>query len=125
MNTPPNWQTYPKGWSLFSRHLRVHRAGNRCECRGECGIHHLTGRCPRINGTPIVGRECEIKVAKVVLTVAHLWQTVCRCIERCMEASHCLALCQDCHLRYDAVQHLANAARNRRARKNNLELFDL
>jgi hypothetical protein len=33
------------------------------------------------------------------------------------------AMCNRCHLRYDHAKHMKNAAKTRRAKKNNLELF--
>ncbi|WP_202638978.1 hypothetical protein [Bailinhaonella thermotolerans] len=50
--------------------------------------------------------------SRVVLTVAHLDHVPENCAEE-----NLLAMCQRCHLAYDADQHAANAARTRTARR--------
>lgn len=94
---------YGKDWKAFSESIRFGRAKGRCECRGECGATHETGRrasgrCPRRHGQIIPG-----KTSRVVLTVAHLCHD-----ETCRE--HVKAMCQRCHLTYDAKHHARNAA---------------
>ena len=49
--------------------------------------------------------------AKVVLTVAHLDHTPENC-----DPGNLLAMCQPCHLRYDAQHHAATARATRRQR---------
>ena len=49
--------------------------------------------------------------AKVVLTVAHLDHTPENC-----DPSNLLAMCQACHLRYDAGHHAETARATRRQR---------
>jgi hypothetical protein len=53
--------------------------------------------------------ESERRVVQVVLTIAHLCQD-----SRCADLSHLKALCQRCHLIYDAHQHQQSAAATRR-----------
>jgi hypothetical protein len=48
---------------------------------------------------------------QVVLTIAHLCQD-----STCDDLTHLRALCQRCHLIYDATQHQRNAAATRRQR---------
>lgn len=110
---PENRARYPDDWPAISRRIREDRAGGRCECRGECLIHsddrrrvtdtHLErdGRCGAVNGTLLPSGRW-----RVILTVAHLDHQP----ENCDELN-LLAMCQGCHLRYDAVHH----AQTRRA----------
>lgn len=97
---------YPKDWPAVSARIRE-RAGNRCEgspaypdCRAENGAPH-----------PATG-------SRVVLTVAHLDHTP----ENVSDAN-LKAMCQRCHLTYDAKHHAANAARTRRAKLASGDLF--
>jgi hypothetical protein len=124
---PMKREFYPANWKAISRRIREERAGDRCECRGECG-EHAVRRCGAPNGQ-LVRRERErpwswwyVEVApsvpdelkppiKVVLTVAHL----CR-DPGCADEAHLRAMCQRCHLLYDRFQHGANAAATRRRR---------
>lgn len=56
---------------------------------------------------------------RIVLTIAHLDHTPEHC-----EPSNLKALCQRCHLAYDAEHHRKNAAATRRARKAIGDLFE-
>ena len=105
---------YPKDWREVSARIRA-RAGGRCECQGECGLHSTTGprRCEERHGEPAKWAK-----GNVVLTVAHLGDPS---PENCAD-DNLKAMCQRCHLRYDAPQHRANAASTRRAKKHNHEL---
>ena len=103
---------YPKNWKSLSDYIRFERAGGRCECEGECGLHH--------------GRRCIEKHAgeayyakgKIVLTVAHLNHNPSD-----NRLENLKAMCQRCHLRYDTEHHKINSAKTRRAKKNTFELF--
>ena len=97
---------YPDDWPQISRRIRFARAAGRCECAGQCGTGH-PGRCPARHGQlhPVTG-------SRVVLTVAHLDRTPENCAE-----GNLAAMCQRCHLAYDAAQHAAAAARTRQARR--------
>lgn len=106
---------YPKDWKAISRRIRE-RAGNRCECTGECGLHKTTPgprRCVEVNGTPAKWAK-----GKIVLTVAHLSHTPEDCRDENLKA-----LCQRCHLRYDAPHHAKNAKATVMAKKAARELF--
>jgi hypothetical protein len=94
---------YPKSWPAISRIIRFWRAQSRCECDGRCGSrHHTTGRrCEARHGEPH-----PFTGSKVVLTVAHLDHTPEHC-----HHSNLLAMCQACHLSYDAAHH-AETRRN-------------
>jgi hypothetical protein len=118
---------YPVNWKEISYRIRYERAKGQCECEGECGLHR-TNPGPR----RCVERDREDAIwadGKVILTVAHLDAEgdVCRCEEEtgalCANPEHLKAMCNRCHLRYDHPKHMKNAAKTRRAKKNNLELF--
>jgi hypothetical protein len=84
---------YPHNWRAIIRAIRI-RALDRCECVGECGLHHER-RCEERNGQPAKWAK-----GKVILTVAHLNHTPSDCRD-----SNLKALCQRCHLRYDREHH--------------------
>src|SRR3990167_5136352 len=91
---PEMKNAYPRNWPAISRHIRFVRAESRCECAGQCDLHH--------------GRRCEerhgIKASwakgRVVLTTAHLNHDPRDCREE-----NLLAMCNRCHLRYDREHH--------------------
>jgi hypothetical protein len=125
----PTKARYPKDWNEISRRIRYDRAKGQCECEGECGLHR-TNPGPR----RCIERDREDAIwakGKVMLTVAHLDYDggPCDCLERtgekCGIESHLKAMCNRCHLRIDVKQHQRNAAATRRAKKNNLELFEV
>lgn len=102
---PENRARYPKDWKAIAASIRE-RAGNRCEgspaypdCRAENHVPH-----------PITG-------SKVVLTVAHLDHTPENC-----DHSNLKAMCQRCHLTYDAGHHRQTAYSTRKAAANTMEL---
>jgi hypothetical protein len=121
---------YPPDWPAISKRVRE-RAGQRCQwCgRGNGQVHavapdgawcELGGERWHDNkGNPIPSRGqlatcCEASdwhATKTVLTVAHLDHDPTNCDE-----SNLVALCQRCHLNYDAKHHASNARRTR-ARK--------
>lgn len=95
---PINYADYPPNWKEISARIRFERAGGRCEgspafpyCRAEHGRAH-----------PDTG-------SKVVLTVAHLDHDIKNNAD-----DNLRAMCQRCHLSYDAEHHARNAARTRR-----------
>lgn len=99
-------ERYPANWREIAARIRT-RAGNRCEgspkypsCRAEHGARH------------------PVTKSVVVLTVAHLDHRP----ENCTDAN-LQAMCQRCHLTYDAAHHARNAAQTRRSQKRNGELF--
>lgn len=100
---------YPKDWPDISRRVKA-RAGNRCE--GSPGIYP---DCRAENGQPH-----PVTGSRVVLTVAHLDHVP----ENVDEDANLRAMCQRCHLTYDAAHHARNAAATRRARKAAGDLFE-
>ena len=105
--SPHNRQRYPKDWRAISKRIRE-RSGGICE--GAPGIYP---DCRARNGEPH-----PITGSRVVLTVAHLDHVP----ENCADAN-LLALCQRCHLTYDARHHARNAKATARARKASGDLF--
>jgi len=103
---------YLKDWKAISLRIRRDRAGDRCECEGECGTKHLTARCTRVQG------GYTDNGGKVVLTVAHLDHTPEHCGDDNLKA-----MCQKCHLNYDSKHHQRNAAATRKGRKAAGDLF--
>lgn len=85
---------YPDNWEEISLKIRA-RSGGKCEF---CGAENYKPH-------PITG-------SRVVLTVAHLDHNPQNCADDDLKA-----LCQRCHLRYDAAHHKANAARTRYEKK--------
>lgn len=130
---PINYKDYPTEWRKVSLQIRTERAGLICECTGECGTDHAAEQDEEIAeifaelGKPQPSNRCQamnkcehpITNSKVVLTVAHL----CKCEPKCADVSHLKAMCQRCHLRLDGKLHARNAAKTRRAKRNNGELF--
>ena len=88
-----NKHLYPKNWKEISKDIRFNRAKNKCEFEG----------CNAINyeSHPITG-------SKVVLTVAHLDHNPENC-----DYSNLMAMCQRCHLRYDAKHHAITRAKTK------------
>jgi len=135
---PSEKARYPKEWPEISRQVRD-AAGHRCEF---CGVEnyalgawigdkwhtaHPKGTGLRDNPRrgemfPCYHGESVVwaTVRRIVLTVAHLDHTPENC-----DRDNLKALCQRCHLRYDAKHHAKNAAATRRAKGPNLDLFDV
>lgn len=113
---------YPDNWEDFSRKIRFGRAGSRCECTGECGLHRTTPgprRCSEVH-------ETKAKWANgiVLLTVAHLNADggPCQCDPFCANPDHVKAMCQRCHIRYDHPRHMENASKTRDKKRGQLRL---
>jgi len=99
---------YPQNWKKFSKWVREVRAGGRCECTGECGLHRTNPgprRCTERHQQP-----AQWAKGKVVLTTAHL----CDCDPPCAISEHVKAMCNRCHLRIDVEFHINSKHRNRR-----------
>ncbi|MEV5140343.1 hypothetical protein AB0K71_05960 [Streptomyces syringium] len=102
---PEDRARYPANWPDISRAIRFERAGGRCECLGECGRGTHNGRCPNRHGAAAYGTG-----STVVLTTAHLDHTPENCAPENLRA-----MCNGCHLAYDADHHRQTAAATRRA----------
>lgn len=113
-------KNYPKDWPEISRRIRFERAGNQCECTGECGLHGPSlfnsgpRRCVEMNGRPAKWAK-----GKVMLTVAHMNAPggPCQCEPRCGIDDHLKAMCQRCHLRYDVELHVRHRTEKRDAKR--------
>lgn len=113
-----NRSRYPSDWKAISERIRFERAGGQCECKGECGVDHsrpvwLKDRMAEIQRcSALHDRPHPVTRSRVVLTVAHLDHVPENC-----DPENLRAMCQRCHLRYDARHHASNAAATRRRRK--------
>jgi 5-methylcytosine-specific restriction endonuclease McrA len=103
---PENRARYPKDWKAIADAIRA-RAGQRCEgsptypdCRADNGKAH-----------PVTG-------SLVVLTVAHLDHTPENCSDENLKA-----MCQRCHLTYDAEHHKRTAYATRKKAMGTADLF--
>lgn len=101
---PENRERYPADWPAISEAVK-NRAGWRCECEGECGRGSHTGRCPNRHGRPAYGTG-----SRVILTTAHLDHVPEHC-----DPANLRAMCNGCHLAYDADHHRQTRARTRAA----------
>ena len=102
---PENRQRYPKDWKAIVAKVRE-RSEDRCECRGECGLHRTTGgprRCVEVNG-----HAAKWARGRIVLTVAHLDHQPENC-----DLENLRHMCQRCHLRYDVKHHAETKQRTR------------
>ena len=104
---PDRRALYPKDWKVISLTIRE-RAGWRCE--GSPGVYP---DCRAANGMPH-----PITGSRVVLTVAHLDHD-----ETSSDPANLRAMCQRCHLTYDARHHAANAAATRRRKAPQLDMW--
>lgn len=98
---------YPKDWKAISLRIRE-RSGWVCE--GSPGFYPGC-RAAHAEPHPVTG-------SKVVLTVAHLDHEPENCADE-----NLMAMCQRCHLTYDAKHHAKNAAATRRAKSPQADMF--
>lgn len=132
---------YPKDWPAISLRIRK-RAGHKCEF---CGLANYSLGARNKDGVWLPARplgekltalewpkpgeiawcgngktegRARLKVVKIVLTVAHLDHTPENCADDNLKA-----LCQRCHLIYDAKHHAKNAAATRRAKSPQFDLL--
>ncbi len=127
---PENRALYPADWKAISKRIRYERAKNKCE---QCGVRngaiggrdtagefHKAHACgetlkgwqsPELGSTWWCGKENPkmLRIIKIVLTVAHLNHDPTDCRDQNLRA-----LCQRCHLRYDASMK-KERARQRKA----------
>ncbi len=92
-------------WRALSTRIRYGRARGRCECDGRCGhrwAHRDTGgRCPALDK-----HEHPLTGSVVHLSTAHLNQ-----VPGDDRPENLRAMCQKCHVSYDAGQHAATRVR--------------
>ena len=146
---PMNTALYPADWKAISRRIRE-REGQRCKwcsapnglfvVRNEDGSFQTWTHCERdddARGTYWMAwqeddeggicseydhfRDEVTRPIRIVLTVAHLDHDTTHNAD-----DNLAALCQRCHLRYDAAMHAQHAAETRRRKRvdaGQLELF--
>lgn len=118
---PEERARYPKDWPAISRRIRE-REGQRCKW---CGAPNHA-QIVRLRRDPSMWElhvpEHDMAVwsgpTLVVLTVAHLDHTPENC-----DDDNLAALCQRCHLTYDAKHHAANARATRERKSGQGRLF--
>jgi hypothetical protein len=113
----PEYRRFYEGepWQA-TRRLVLRRAGDACECQGECGKHEGY-RCARANYSDY--RNARGVIVRVVLTIGHLDHDPTH-----HDPERLRAFCQECHLGYDHRHHVRNMMATRRAKLQNLELFE-
>ncbi len=117
---------YGLDWAFLSFNMLMRRAGQRCECTGECsGVNgHLDpgdGRCRNRHGQPRwSGGRLRHDRRPVILSLAHLDHDPAG-----RDPSRMLILCEGCHLRLDANQHWATRRQNFEEQAGLIALFDL
>jgi len=94
---PCDYKDYPENWKTEIRPDILERANNCCEF---CGVENYA----------ITARQRGEKWAmvKIILTIAHLNHNV-----KDNRHENLKALCQRCHLRYDAKYHAENRHKNK------------
>lgn len=118
---PENKHRYPHNWKQI-RAAILERAGHRCE---QCGIpnrawrNNATGRWTEDIGRADAWFFDGNRATRIVLTIAHLDHT-----PEHNEPENLRALCQRCHLAYDATHHQQTAYQTRRRGKAAGDLFD-
>lgn len=125
---PINYAKYPPDWKAVIRPRIMARARNQCE---ECGVANYstvlsksrTMLCdPRPYRDAIQNVSCyhepEERAVVIVLTIAHLDHDITNNAD-----SNLKALCQRCHLGYDAVHHATNSRRTRDEKRGQLCLL--
>jgi len=120
---PENKHKYPKDWKFISERIRFDRAKNKCEfcgiTNGEKGARDKFGEWyseQEIDG--LNNTKDFPKIITIVLTVAHLNHD-----ESDYRDENLKALCQRCHLQYDAKHHSKNATATREKKKGLINLF--
>jgi len=118
---PENRHRYPPDWRAI-RLAILDRAENRCE---QCGVpnhawrNNATGQWTHDAGLAEAWRLDGDRVARIVLTVAHLDHA-----PEHNDPTNLRALCQRCHLAHDREQHRTTAYHTRRTGKALGDLFD-
>lgn len=94
---PIDYRKYCKDWKLRSRFIRFYRARNKCEICGAINYSYVNKH------TRELCLPNEQNAIRIVLTVAHLDHNVNN-----NSFFNLKAMCQRCHLRYDAKQKAIN-----------------
>jgi hypothetical protein len=118
---PINYAEYHPKWSLISRLIRYHRAGNCCEsCHVPNGalIHRPHRDKSKWEIFPHWLIDSKSKVSRVTLTVAHLDHD-----KHNNRFTNLKALCNRCHLVHDSKQHQWSRKYGRKTKYLNGKLF--
>ena len=108
---PIDYKKYCKDWKLRSKFIRFYRADNLCEVCGLINYSHVNKH------TRELCLPDENDSIKIVLTVAHLDHNINN-----NSFFNLKAMCQRCHLRYDAKHH-AETRRKKLEDINQTKLF--
>lgn len=119
---PIDYSIYPKNWKEISKRVRE-RADQKCEwCEAPNGAYiHRKAENPGIwalEETVAADGVTWLPAIRIVLTVAHLDHN-----PESDDETRMAALCQRCHLTYDAKHHARNAAETRARKKGLVSLF--
>lgn len=120
---PIDYSKYPADWKTVIRPRILARAASRCE---KCGVENyawLPAKCcagPHYSDKDGFRRclGCRKHRPRVVLTIAHLDHDITN-----NKDSNLAALCQRCHLTYDAKLHATNARKTREAKSGQMTLL--
>jgi len=104
---PENKSRYPSNWKQIREQI-LERANNCCEF---CGVRNYSTVIRNYKSMLPNGKW--YKQVRIVLTIAHLDHTPENC-----DPSNLRALCQKCHLSYDAKHHAATAKNTKWKDKN-------
>lgn len=122
---PIDYSRYPPNWKSEIVPRIIERAGNSCE---KCGVENKaklwsvpimirdkskykvkriwvssSHDMERLKSIALSSNDCQIKQVKVVLTIAHLDHDE---LNHDVTDDRLSALCQQCHLNYDAVEKM-------------------
>lgn len=104
---PVDYSKYPTDWKTVIRPRILERAQHRCEATPAFPNCHAANKTRH----PETG-------SMVVLTIAHMDHDTTN-----NDDSNLKALCQRCHLNYDAAHHARNARRTRETRGGQMALL--
>ena len=111
---PIDYSEYPPNWFTEIRPRIMHRAGERRD-DGQITTEARCEWCKAENHSPLASGS------PVVLTIAHLDHDKGNCD---VEDDRLAALCQGCHLRYDAPRHHEKRRLGRDEERGQLQLID-
>lgn len=135
---PIDYKDYPSNWKTEIRPAILSRANNCCE---SCNVANYSEGFRNKYGTfytieyvinkfdndgvdmfddellHCVQKDGKVKHIKIVLTIAHLDHNVNN-----NDYSNLKALCQRCHLQYDAKHHAKNAKATNKKKKKQIEI---